>query len=667
MGCLGLFLTSPGWFVKQNVAKKILLPSSPDSVTLTGTVVAPLRPRAGFASAQGRHLPINYVGSGEAVNMEDQTRFLAVRAAEQGFMVFPLHGIRQDGKCTCKQAGCSSPGKHPRTKDGFKSATRNPTKVAKWFNRWPDSNYGIATGSGLAVIDVDGSAGEDSLEDLQELLGEALPAGGEVQTGKGRHYYYRCSAELPSSAGALGTGLDIRCEGGYVVGPGSRHVSGCNYEADPGADPLEIGFDHLPKLNGPWVEALQKPAKPAAPEAQKPHAKTTIPEGERDSTLFKIGCWLRHYSASAEEILVFLRQRNAERCDPPLPDKDIDRIARSAAKPAPNREIPLPGKMEAATPGVDFATLDFISNSLHLHEKEVPPTNWIVPGLIVQGLTILGGRPKAGKSWMSLQIALSVGKGYPIFGHWPCEPKKCLYLGLEDYERRIKDRQNKQLDDDEPRSPLTELAFDWPQGDEAVALLDRYFTERPDSQLAIIDTLQTFRGISPKESYAHDYDAMGKLQSVAKKHNRGILVVHHIRKASAEHQTDRLSGTNAIPGACDAIWTLDRDDGATYGRLFTTGRELDMQDMAMEFDKQDCLWIYKGDAKQLALSVNQRKVLDAFKHFHGEATPKELREYTDLKGPYVNKLLKELEEAKEIHRHGHGKWRLTAKEFDVGM
>ena len=74
----------------------------------------------------------------------------------RSWAVFPVHTVI-DGKCTCNGASNCSPGKHPRPPNGFHDATTDPGIIAKWWEDWPDSNIGVATGStsGILVVDVD--------------------------------------------------------------------------------------------------------------------------------------------------------------------------------------------------------------------------------------------------------------------------------------------------------------------------------------------------------------------------------------------------------------------------------------------------------------------------------------------------------------------------------
>src|ERR1044072_8720330 len=144
-------------------------------------------------------------------------------AAEWNFAVFPAHSIRQDPSCSARRADCHTPGKHPLTTDGFKSSSKDLSRVKDWWRQYPQANIAIATGkvSNIVVLDVDPRhGGFDSLAKYQ------LPQTMKARTGGGgEHYFFRPGErEIRNSAGKLGAGLDIRGEGGYVVAPPSNHL-----------------------------------------------------------------------------------------------------------------------------------------------------------------------------------------------------------------------------------------------------------------------------------------------------------------------------------------------------------------------------------------------------------------------------------------------------------
>ncbi len=156
---------------------------------------------------------------------------LALGLAEHDLPVFPLH-TPQGSECSCPSgANCSHAGKHPRTKNGVKDATNDEDQIKEWWEKWPESNIGLATGavSGIFVVDVDGAHGKAALRALEAKYGK-LPKTVTVKTGGGLHYYFRHDGtRIRNRAGHPGKNIDIRGDGGYVIAPGSVHKSGATY------------------------------------------------------------------------------------------------------------------------------------------------------------------------------------------------------------------------------------------------------------------------------------------------------------------------------------------------------------------------------------------------------------------------------------------------------
>ena len=230
---------------------------------------------------------------------------------------------------------------------GFKDATTNAERIREWWGNCPSANIGIPTGerSGLLVIDVDHQAG---LEALEAEHGE-MPATRTHGTGSGgMHYLYRYPAGsgIRSSAGRLAEHVDVRGEGGYIVAPGSRTTG-----------PYEV-LDRRPLAAPPaWLlEAASAPMRPPgaagkAPWGAKPCRRSEapplvsaeldgpkIPEGTRDDALARIAGRLHDGSRDLDGLVRELTGINAARCVPPLPETQVEKVARSIHARTPCRK-----------------------------------------------------------------------------------------------------------------------------------------------------------------------------------------------------------------------------------------------------------------------------------------------------------------------------------------
>ena len=171
----------------------------------------------------------------------------ALGYATRRWAVFPLHTIIS-ARCSCRQADCPHPAKHPIARHGLHDATTDERIIRSWWDRWPWANVGVATGadSGLIVIDIDPrSGGDDSLAHLESLMG-SLPATLIAHTGGGGLHliYTHPGGQLRNTAGRLPgvadplPGIDLRGDGGYIVAPPSRHRSGDSYSWVDAATPV---------------------------------------------------------------------------------------------------------------------------------------------------------------------------------------------------------------------------------------------------------------------------------------------------------------------------------------------------------------------------------------------------------------------------------------------
>ena len=197
-----------------------------------------------------------------------------------GWPVLPLHTPTTDGGCSCGKTGCSSPGKHPLTRNGLKDASTDEDAIRRWWEQWPRANVGVVTGSasGVIVLDVDGPEGMQTLKALP-----SLPDTCRTSTGAGAHYWFRHpgSSTVPTRT-KLQPGLDLKADGGYVVAPPSVHRSGSGYCWRRGPDGVTLADPP------PWLLALI--CAPATNgRTAPPRASEKLIEGNRNETALPPG------------------------------------------------------------------------------------------------------------------------------------------------------------------------------------------------------------------------------------------------------------------------------------------------------------------------------------------------------------------------------------------
>lgn len=290
-----------------------------------------------------------------------------------------------------------------------------------------------------------------------------------------------------------------------------------------------------------------------------------------------------------------------------------------------------------------------------LKHKVFAPVRFAVDGLVADGLTIMAGKPKLGKSWAALDFGVSVATGGYALDSRKCGEGDVLYAALEDGERRLRARLDKRDTWPERLTFWTEM-----EGLERGGLdqLRGWCAEVPDPQLVIIDTFAKVR--SPKgrdeQQYDADYRQAGALKALADSQGVAVLLIHHTRKMDADDPLDTLSGTTGLSGAADTIIVLKRGaDGVT---LYARGRDVEEIELAVEFQKDTAQWRVLGDASDVRRSAERTAILDAMKAEGEPMTPLEVTAVTGKARVAVRRLMTKMAKDGELKSLGKGKYAL---------
>ena len=228
-----------------------------------------------------------------------------------------------------------------------------------------------------------------------------------------------------------------------------------------------------------------------------------------------------------------------------------------------------------------------------LFEQPLEPIDFLVEGLFAQGLYILGGSPKVGKSWLALQLCLAVCGGTSFLGR-ATHQSEVLYLALEDGPQRLHSRALRLTRTAPAGLYLCGQALPIGQGLEQQ--LERALDEHPGIRLVILDTLQKVRCVTGSGmSYSADYQDAAALKSIADRYHVCLLAIHHLRKLPDEDPFNRLSGTN---GTLILVRPKRQENMAV---LTATGRDIEDQEETLEFD--DCRWNRTSDPEQMQFGL----------------------------------------------------------------
>ena len=273
---------------------------------------------------------------------------------------------------------------------------------------------------------------------------------------------------------------------------------------------------------------------------------------------------------------------------------------------------------------------DRLSDTARLREARFDPLRYVVPGLVPEGVTLLAGRPKIGKSWLLLQIACAVARGDITLAAGEAAYGDVMLLALEDSDRRLQRRLTKYYGT-LSEWPAMQHATQWYRLEEGGLdgigewCLD---VERP--RLVIIDTLQRVR--APKRSGQSDYDADMEaaegLMRLCREHaGLSIIIAHHDRKQDAEDPFDTISGTLGLQGGVDTVALLKRTGAGTT--LHIKGRDLEEDiEKAVVFDRETCRWSILGEAAEVHRSDTRTAILELLRA-SGSVTPRQLADQLD--------------------------------------
>jgi AAA domain len=279
-----------------------------------------------------------------------------------------------------------------------------------------------------------------------------------------------------------------------------------------------------------------------------------------------------------------------------------------------------PGRIRTSWTAADIMSMEFA------------PPKWAVPGVLSEGVNLLCGPPKVGKSWMALGLGVDVALGGKAFGSIAVDPGPVLYLALEDTARRLQNRLGKVLGDRPAPAGLT-LATACPPlpqgGDEAIAA---WLQRNPTARMVIIDVFAKMRGMSAPgmSAYDADYAAVGRAKKVADDYGVAVVLVHHVRKAGSDDFLSEVSGTNGLAGAADATLVLKRARSQGDGVLHVTGRDVDEAEYALRFDANAGAWqMLDGPSDDHQIGETRAKILRWLRQAPG-STPKAIADGAGL-------------------------------------
>lgn len=307
--------------------------------------------------------------------------------------------------------------------------------------------------------------------------------------------------------------------------------------------------------------------------------------------------------------------------------------------------------------------LKLISAS-ELEQKTLAPTNWAIEGILPEGLTILAGAPKSGKSILALNLALALSSDVEILGKKSKSIKNVLYLPYEDSERRLQDRIIKNKNGLVIKNDAQTFFLDGcnpPKLDDVIISRIGAMLKENKIEIMIIDTFGSAIKNDRKKSHSafmDDYALLNSYQRFALDNKISLMFVHHTRKMKADNVFDEISGTRGITGAADANFVLQKNKMGGY--LYIQGRDLEDQNFELEFDQKFLTWKLKGIVNQIDLTPEQKSILEVFNNdYEKELKPSEISKILGKEDTNIRPTIGKLSELGLLYRNAYGKYKLT--------
>jgi hypothetical protein len=484
--------------------------------------------------------------------------------------------------------------KRPAFSGWREAATTDPEQIKKMWTAFPGAVPGIELGrSNLFVVDLDRHhGGADGIANFEAFrASNPAPQCPTTKTPSGGYHLYfkqREGERLGNRTGTLPDGVDCRGDGGWTVAPGAvfKQWQWMGEPAKLAAAPPVPQWIVSAIQARKTAEYTAGPSPTDAGKRERAYAERALvnaadkvaasQRGRRNSELntaaFCMGTMIARGWIGAATVEGRLHDAAAA-CG--LLAEDGERTVRSTIKSGIEAGIKEPrGGLEDRNEGRAQTTRqpeprdpaasprstswrEGLITARDLQTKTFAPVRIILPQLIPEGVTIVAGKPKIGKSWLSLDVCLAVAGDRFVLGEMKPVQGDVLYLALEDNERRLKKRVDKILQGVTAPEPL-DIHTEWKRVDQGgLEDIEAWCKEHPKRRRLIsIDTLAKIRPIvgRSEQAYAADYKAIEGLQKLAGEYRVAIVLNHHLRKRSSEDDAfDDVSGTLGLTGAADTI------------------------------------------------------------------------------------------------------------------
>lgn len=491
-------------------------------------------------------------------------------------------------------------------------------ELEAWEHDQRQPNVGIATGavSGIVVVDVDTEAVFDELE----KRGFELPGTPTVRTGRGHHFYFAMPSRPLGNGAAIGgiKGLDIRGQGGYVVGPGSLHETGRFYEWETTPDMAEYAalpswvFDLMHTFT-PVPDAAPEPVLDAPPrlsvidrESSRRRAYCVAAlrnqadkvryagKGERNAQLFKSAAAMGEMvcpemglgeirgallqAATEANLVAEDGQRQTEATIESGIKAGAQHPKRFDFSDGPRRAQPAQVERGAVVAARDIESEPIVAvealpesqgapievqptltylDLAYIAAHGIPAVDWLIPNWIARrDIVVLAGRGGIGKSTLVADLAQALARGRSWCGALPSDPMTVLYIDEEQGEQEAA-RLLIRLGG--PHENLHACSMQGLRLDveEQIARLEAE-VKRLRPSVVIVDSFQQFKGATDENSEREIGLIFRALFRMRDTYGTAFIILHHITKMPTtgikREPAEMIRGSSAILSQVSAAW-----------------------------------------------------------------------------------------------------------------
>ncbi len=397
------------------------------------------------------------------------------------------------------------------------------------------------------VIDIDNKNDLNGCESIKPFIAK-FPKTKVVKTpNNGWHLYYRVDREIACRVGII-EGVDIRGDGGYIVGAGSN-VNNKAY--------LVSRDEPIAHANDTVYEFLNKKIE----RKIYINGEGAVKQGKRNDYLFRMACYLQQKGFSDGAIECCIKKENELRCSPPLDEKELSQIIKSSLQY--NKGL-LVIRNEKRYEGSYTA-----SQLLSLNTKDDPD---IVENLISQGLVLFGAPQKCGKTFFCLQLCDAIANGKDFLGR-KVQKGTAIYLAFEDTMSKIKKRLET-MQVEKSNHFVIDILKSNPEYDVELRI-QKELSHHHDLKIVIVDTFAKIRK-SKERDYESEYAEATFYHELALKYGIAIVLVTHVKKEiDVNDPFSSIYGSRGLMAGSDSIFVMHKKNHLSKNRqLVIQGKDI---------------------------------------------------------------------------------------------